>query len=240
MLKAVFFDVYGTVADFQPSRYQVQSQACAEFGIEVTPEGIRQGYAAADAYMTEQNSTNPVRLRDEEGKARFFGEYERLVLQGNGVKVSRERAFQIFRRLQQIPYGLEAFDDVVPVLRHLRSLGLRLGMISNINQGGAELTASLGLTSHLDFTVTSGEVGAEKPHPAIFRAALKRADIEPSQAIHVGDQPSSDVEGALGVGITPVLLDRDGNHPCFNRCPRIESLRELPALVEEKMQGSGC
>ena len=55
--KAVFFDMYNTLAGFRPSRYEVQSEACREFGIEVTPAGIVQGYAAADAYMTEQNAS---------------------------------------------------------------------------------------------------------------------------------------------------------------------------------------
>ena len=51
MVKAVFFDVYNTLAGFQPSRYEIQSRACADFGIKVTPEGILTGYAVADAYM---------------------------------------------------------------------------------------------------------------------------------------------------------------------------------------------
>ena len=52
------------------------------------------------------------------------------------------------------------------------------------------------------------------------------------EAIHVGDQLSSDVQGALAVGIRPVLLDRDLNHPGYRECPRIESLYELPGLLE--------
>ena len=81
--------MYGTLAGFKPSRFQVQSQACADFGIQVTPEGIVKGYAAADAYMNDQNARSPVRLRDGSGKDEFFGEYERLVLAGSGVSVSR-------------------------------------------------------------------------------------------------------------------------------------------------------
>ena len=36
MIRAVFFDLYGTLAGFSPSRYEIQSEACADFGIEVT------------------------------------------------------------------------------------------------------------------------------------------------------------------------------------------------------------
>ena len=46
-IKVVFFDMYNTLAGFRPSRYEVQSEACRDFGIEVTPAGIVEGYAAA-------------------------------------------------------------------------------------------------------------------------------------------------------------------------------------------------
>ena len=51
MIKAVFFDLYGTLAGFSPSRYEIQSSACADFGVSVTPEGILRGYALADAFI---------------------------------------------------------------------------------------------------------------------------------------------------------------------------------------------
>ena len=233
MIKAVFFDLYGTLAGFSPSRYQIQATACADFGIQVTPEGILRGYALADAYMAEQNAVRPLRERGREGQNQFFAEYERLVLQGAGVEVSGERALEIWRRVRQVPYQLTRFDDVVPALEVLRSQGLTLGLISNMNRDGAELTRELGLAPYLDFAVTSIEVGAEKPHPPIFLAALEKAGAAPHEAVHVGDQLTSDVDGARGVGINPVLLDRDGNHTAIKGCPRIESLVELPELVAE-------
>ena len=232
MIKAVFFDLYGTLAGFNPSRYEIQSAACAAFGIRVTPEGILAGYAMADAHLNEQNATNPLRVMDESSRDRFFAEYERLVLQGAGVDVTSERALQIWRGVRRQPYQLTRFDDVLPALELLKSRGLTLGMISNINRDSAEMTESLGLEKHLDFAVTSVEVGAEKPHPPIFLAALDRAGAQAHEAVHVGDQISSDVEGARGVGIKPVLLDRDGNHKAIRDCPRIETLAQLPALLE--------
>ena len=61
MLKAVFFDLYGTLAGFCPSRYEIQSKACAQFGITVTPDGVLKGYAVADAFMAEKNACLPIR-----------------------------------------------------------------------------------------------------------------------------------------------------------------------------------
>ena len=232
MITTVFFDLYGTLAGFRPSRYEVQSEALADFGISVTPEGILRGYHLADAFMSEQNATKPLRSLNREETRTFFAEYERRVLRGAGVEVSREQAGQIWRRIRQIDYDLAAYDDSVPALEACREAGLTVALISNMNTDGNELAGKLGLLPHLDFTITSIEVGAEKPHPLIFERALERAGALPEQSVHVGDQLTSDVEGALNAGIKPVLLDRDGNHKGYTAQPRIEELKELPALLE--------
>jgi putative hydrolase of the HAD superfamily len=234
MIKAVLFDVYGTIAGWQPSRYEIQKEACAAFGLaeKITPDGILKGYGAADSFMTAENSVSPIRLRDEQGTAAFFGEYERLVLEGCAIQVSPERALEIFAKVRQVPYNLVPFDDVIPTLTTLRERGLIVGLISNIDQPGRELMDDLGLTEYLDFAVTSGEIGAEKPNAVVFHAALDRAGVAPNEAVMVGDQPSSDIEGAIRVGIVPILIDRDGNNPLYDKCPRITSLVGLSALIE--------
>ncbi|MYC06031.1 MAG: HAD-IA family hydrolase [Chloroflexi bacterium] len=232
MITAVFFDLYGTLAGFRPSRYEIQSEALADFGITVTPDGILRGYYLADAFMSQQNATKPVRSLSREENQVFFAEYERRVLRGAGVEVSQEQAWEIWRRIRRIDYALAPFDDTIPALEACRRMGLIVGLISNMNRNGDELADSLGLLPYLDFSITSHEVGAEKPDPLIFERALGRADARPESAVHVGDQLTSDVAGALNVGISAVLLDRDGNHRDYKAQPRITDLSELPELLE--------
>ena len=232
MIKAVFFDMYGTLAGFRPSRYEVQSEACGRFGIHVTPEGVMAGYALADAFMAKQNSVSPVRLLSPADKEDFFAEYERLVLRGSGVDVTTERALEVWRALGRMEYGFAAFDDAAPVLDTLAERGLVVGMITNIGSDGAGLASSIGLTGRLDVVVTSSEARAEKPSRRIFDEALRRARVDAAEAVHVGDQPTTDIDGALGAGLAAVLIDRDGNHPGFRRCPRIVSLFELPGVLD--------
>lgn len=232
MLTAVFFDLYNTLAGFRPSRYEIQSEALADFGITVTPEGIVNGYSLADAFMSHQNATKPVRSLSREENRVFFAEYERRVLRGAGVEVSQDEAWQVWRRIRKIDYGLALFDDTIPALETCKQMGLTVGLISNMNQSGDELAGGMGLLPYLDFSITSHEVGAEKPHPLIFERALERAGARPENAVHVGDQLTSDVAGAENAGITPVLLDRDGNHRYYAAQPRIEELSELPELLE--------
>ena len=232
MITAVFFDLYNTLAGFRPSRYEIQSEALADFGITVTPEGILSGYNLADAFMSYQNATKPVRSLSRDENRVFFSEYERRVLRGAGVEVSQEQAWQIWRRIRKIDYGLALFDDTIPALTACRQMGLTVALISNMNQSGDQLADSMGLLHHVDFSITSQEVGAEKPDPLIFQHALQRAEARPEHAVHVGDQLTSDVGGAVNAGINAVLLDRDGNHRGYTEQPRITELAELPALLE--------
>jgi putative hydrolase of the HAD superfamily len=237
MLKTVFFDMYGTIAGFEPSRFKVQSEACAPFGITLTAEGILKGYKAADAFMARETAILPLGRRTPAARDEFFGEYERLVIQGSGVAVSLDRAIEIWHAVQAIPHTLAPFDDVIPAMQLLRKRGLTVGLITNMDRNGAEIVEGLGLSDHIDLVTTSLEAGAAKPSPAIFRAALAKAEAEAEEAMHVGDQPSSDIEGALGAGMRAVLLDRDRNHPRYTVCPRIETLSLLPALVDGLMEG---
>ena len=231
MITAVFFDLYNTLAGFRPSRYEIQSEALADFGISVTPDGILRGYNLADAFMSHQNATKPVRSLSRDENRVFFSEYERRVLRGAGVEVSQEEAWQIWRRIRKIEYGLALYDDTIPTLNACKQMGLTVGLISNMNQSGDQLAESMGLQTHLDFSITSQEVGVEKPSPLIFERALERADAQPEHAVHVGDQLTSDVAGAVNAGINAVLLDRDGNHTDYTAQPRITELAELPELL---------
>ena len=232
MIKAVFFDLYGTLAGFSPSRYEIQSAACAQFGIVLTEHGTLRGYGKADALMTRQNATFPLRDMNEEEIYDFFKQYERKVILGSGVDVDLETAGEIWRAVRAIPYDMVILDDVVPNLITLKNRGLVLGLISNMNSFGRDLLEKFELQKHIDFAVTSREVGMEKPHPKIFERALDLSRVLPIESIHVGDQIGSDVDGAERSGITHVLLDRDRNHTTFDRYSRIESMDELVSVLD--------
>jgi putative hydrolase of the HAD superfamily len=90
----------------------------------------------------------------------------------------------------------------------------------------------LGLEPYINFIVTSGDVGVDKPKPPIFLAALERAGVNASEAVHVGDQYKLDIIGARGVGITPILIDRYDLYSEVSDCPRIHSLTELTGYLQ--------
>ena len=103
------------------------------------------------------------------------------------------------------------YDDALPALEELRGRGLKLGLLSNSARDLDEFVAHHGLV--VDAVLTSHAHGKTKPHGSIFWALLELLDVEPSEALMIGDTIEDDVEGALAIGMSAVLLDRDGRYP---------------------------
>lgn len=95
--------------------------------------------------------------------------------------------------------------DARPALRRLAGAGWRNLVVSNHVPELAGLVTALGLDEHLDAVLTSALVGHEKPHPAIFEAALDAAG-RPEVVWMVGDNPDADIAGAAALGIPGVLV----------------------------------
>lgn len=231
MIKAVFFDFYNTLVKFWPPLEQIQQAACEEFGLNVSEEGAKHGYAVADIYFNRENEDRPLALRSDEDRLEFFASYEQMILENAGLAVSLDLAQRIWVMAASVPKEFMVFDDTVAALAKLHESGYQLGIISNLRRDMLQICQRLGIGQYVDFVVNSAEVGAEKPSASIFMAALERATVAPQEAVHVGDQHRSDVIGARGVGIHPVLIDRGGFHSDKNDCTRIASLSELASVL---------
>ena len=224
---AVLFDLYGTLAGFEPSRFSLQSEVAKKYGFELTEKGVAQGYFLADKFMAEQNVTYPIRSQSELEKKNFFAKYEKLVLSGDGHYVDIETSGKIFKELQKIPYSMQLYSDVISVLKELRQTGYKLGLISNMNKTGKEILNEFNLVDHIDVCVTSKDALAEKPDPKIFLDALSLVNVKPAQSVYVGDQILSDIQGSKNVGIIPLLIDRDNVNVDYSETNKINSLHEL-------------
>lgn len=231
VIKAIFFDWFNTLARMEPAREELQSQALREFGINVSPQKIMPGLLIADRDYFAENAAFPVRKRSPEEQAKIYTRYQQTVLTEARVNVSVEAntLVKIMERMHQLSQKMSfvLFDDVLSTLSMLKERNLTLGLLSNLDRDIMPICRQLGLEPYISFTVTSGEVGVDKPEPPIFLAALQKAGVNASQAVHVGDQYKLDVVGARGVGITPILIDRYDLYPEVNDCPRIHSLTGL-------------
>jgi HAD superfamily hydrolase (TIGR01549 family) len=235
VIKAIFFDWFNTLARYDPPREELQSQALREFGIKAAVEKVRQGLAAGDKYLFDENFSSPLRKRSREEQAKLYLRHQEIILTEIGVAVTEQPDLsgKILMRLRELSRDSHfvLFDDVLPTLKALRKQKLTLGLLTNLDRDMTPLCRELGLEPYLDFVVTSGEVDSDKPHAPIFLTALERAGVKAAEAIHIGDQYKVDVVGARGVGIAPLLLDRYDLSPEVNDCPRLHSLSEVPKYL---------
>jgi len=136
--------------------------------------------------------------------------YLRLILDELGVRDGTiQSALAAWRRGYNAPMGFwTAMEPEADQALHVaRANGLRTAVISNSNGTVADILASLGLATDLEFIIDSSKVGVEKPDPRIFHIALERARLEPAEAVYVGDLYSIDVLGARAAGLHAILMD---------------------------------
>lgn len=231
MLKAVFFDWFNTLAVYNPPREELQSQAIREFGFNVSTEKVKPALLSADKIVFDENARYPMRLRSKEEQTEIYIRYETLLLKNIGIDLSDEvpTVAKILKRAEELygDIGFILYDDVIPVMKKLREKDLEIGLITNLEIDMKPICSGLGLDPYLDFIVTSGEAGSDKPQPEIFQIALKKAGVEASEAVHVGDQYKIDAVGAMNAGIRPVIIDRNDLYPDIDDYPRIQKLDDL-------------
>ena len=145
------------------------------------------------------------------------------------------------RYLVEYERAWELYDDTLPALDALEALrpDVRFGVITN-----AELPFqrskmdATGLSSRIEITIASSEVGAVKPHARIFEYACERFGVAPGDAAYVGDRLETDAVGAASAGLTGVWLDRKGAataddvaRAAASGVRIIRGLAELPAAL---------
>jgi putative hydrolase of the HAD superfamily len=191
--KAVFLDALGTLVELEPPWLKL----AAELGVE-PDKRLTAAVRAEMAYYRDHahEGTDEAALADL--RARCADLLSREL--GRAVGVETLMASIRFR----------AYPDAAPALASLRERGLTLVCVSNWDVSLAGVLERCGLGNALDGVVTSAGVGARKPDPAIFAAALELAGCEPAEALHIGDTPGEDIEGALAAGIPALLIDRRG------------------------------
>lgn len=228
-VRAVSFDMGETLVRPFPSFHGVFRRVCARNGVRLTP---RQAATIEEAsrIRTIDYQRHGFNISDTtESSKLFWTSLYRDTLVEFGVDGSRivtlpEVIYDEFTHARS--YRL--FYDARPALRAAKKRGYKVGILSNWEPWLMRMIGELDLTPLLDFVIVSGEVGVEKPDRRIFELAAAKAEVAPSEIVHVGDSVHHDVIGAADAGMMPVLLDRHGRHPeAEAKFLRISTLRCL-------------
>ena len=193
MVRAVLLDALGTLVELEPPWPHLA--AGLDVGMACAERAMRQEMR----YYREHSHEG----RDADSLADLRRRCAAIVSGELGRDVSVEQLMTAIR--------FRAFGDARGALEELRRLGLRLVCVSNWDISLPSVLERCGLAENLDAVLTSAATGARKPDPRIFAAALDAAGCSAAEALHVGDSPAEDVDGARSAGVRVLLIDRHGN-----------------------------
>lgn len=156
-----------------------------------------------------------------------------LALEASRIDQASEIADEAIEVFLKARNEIEFFDGALESLQHLAG-DHTLGALSN---GNADIHR-LGLSDLFTFAYSAEQVGAPKPHAALFEHALSHTSIDPHQMIYVGDDPELDVDAANRLGIHTIWLDH-GTKPKGDTeaTVTIKHIKDLPQAVDQLKSG---
>jgi len=226
-LKAVFFDAVETLIRPWPSVGSVYAGAAAGHGLRCPVRALETAFRPAYRELFPERFFGRSGLQTSEPRERRW--WARV------VRRTFERACCGTPEPAVVAAGLAAFArgaawrpcaGAVEVLRTLKARGLKIALVSNFDGRLHRVVAELGLSLFFDAVVVSSETGWAKPSPRIYAAALAALEVEPGEALMIGDRPREDVAGATAAGLRALLYDPRG------RAPGPGSIRDLRKVAQ--------
>jgi putative hydrolase of the HAD superfamily len=156
--------------------------------------------------------------------------YELQLAAGYSEREARSGAEQAFALFLEQRQQVQLYAEALAVLEILAA-SYTLGALTNGNADVYKTDAG----DYFDFAFLAEDIGASKPHPDMFHAALQQTGVAAHNVIHVGDDPEHDIAGARAVGMHTVWMNPRGKDwPEGPRASReISNLRELPRAIAE-------
>jgi len=209
--RAVFFDFGGTLFSYAEVRphfdrmlREMLGELARRHALTAPMEVIRRAFRRAVEKKMAEFLPRPFYLHRD-----LFEAAEVDLLTELGASPREGDDFLLY--LGQTEAALAAVqprEGVGETLAALRGRGLHLGIVSNIDDDQFHpLFERIGLGSYFDAVTTSEEARSCKPHPGIYRHALRKAGgIAAEEVVFVGDSLDYDVAGAKALGMTTVLI----------------------------------
>lgn len=178
-IRAVIFDVDGTLVNSVEGIHQAATRAAEAFGFEVSYEAVRRAMNSGESLW------DLVLPEEQRGDAEL-----RAILRGQTLR-------HWPRVLEQ---SVRVFPGLEETLRRLRAAGLRMAIFTGSRGESFLPLRRAGLMEFFDPVVTADDVERPKPHPQGLHRCLESLGCSPGEAVYVGDS-RHDVEAARAVGM---------------------------------------
>lgn len=208
--RMIFFDAAGTLFHLPRGVGFHYAAVLARYGVQREASALEAAFRAIWCEALPPAATAGARPDDDKG---WWRELVHRVLDRCGVSAGEVDRGPFFDELYE-EFVRPAVWTLYPETREvLEVLALRhpLGVITNFDGRFRTIADRVGITHFFRHVVISSEVGADKPDPRIFQHAVDLAGVAAGDALHVGDDPVCDWQGAEAAGLRVFALDRPKN-----------------------------
>jgi FMN phosphatase YigB (HAD superfamily) len=233
-IKAIFFDLDGTLRHSVPEASDVSSDYTATLGLQINEEDRMRAARWEYLYWASSPDLRDDLIAHSSDTENFWTEYSRrrLIAVGASPAWAAEHAAEVSAHMGEM-YKPDSIvpEDVRRALPALKEAGYYMAVISNRDKPFLDVMDSHNLTPYFEFSLAAGEVDSYKPNPEVFVHGLKRANLAAHEVVYVGDNYFADVVGARRAGLIPVLYDPNSIFPEAD-CITIRSFDELKSVIE--------
>jgi putative hydrolase of the HAD superfamily len=228
-IRQLFFDLDRTLWDFEANSKRALQHLYEELELGVHIEHFNHFHHTYIRINAELwNAYGKGKINKEELRNSRFE--KTLAYHGINDKVVSDKMSDGYITLS--PTQTQLFPQALEVLQFFQQEGYRMHIITNGFKEVQHIKLSnSGLAEYFEHVLCSEEIGATKPHRAIFEEAMRRTDCLPQHAIMIGDDFKADIIGALNAGWTAIHFDPEHKYKKERNVKRIRSLSELPDVV---------
>lgn len=131
---------------------------------------------------------------------------------------------------------LASLKTLIPGARELldwlKMQGYKIGVISNgFYEVQHRKMVSADIVNYFDAVVLSDDIGVNKPDRRIFDHALRKTQAKATRTLIIGDNPDTDIIGAIGAGWHAIYFNRNGEGPSMSNDAVIE-ISKLDEIIE--------
>jgi putative hydrolase of the HAD superfamily len=234
-IKAVFFDLDGTLRHSVPAGGDVFTDYIQTLGMRINDEDRIRAMRWEHLYWASSADLRDDLMAHSADTENFWIEYSRrrLIALGISPAIAGEYAARVSAHMGA-EYKPESIvpDEVRNSLAQLKQKGYRMAVLSNRDRPFLETLETHAIHEFFEFSLAGGEVNSYKPEPGLFEHALQRTGLSAQEAVYVGDNYFADVVGARRAGLTPILFDPDEIFPEAD-CIVIKSFDELISSIKD-------
>lgn len=207
----IFLDAVGTLFGVKGSVGEVYAELAAQFGVAVAPDVIDRAFLHSfrQAGLPVFSGRDPTEIQAQE-----FTWWMTIATQTFKQAGVFEQFYDFAAFFAELYAHFATADpwfiypDVVPSLERWQQMNVQLGILSNFDSRLYAVLDALELSRFFSSITISSEVGAAKPDPKIFTAALAKHHCAPEAAWHIGDRYAEDYQAAKAIGMRGIWLRR--------------------------------